>query len=458
MNTIELDIWEPVPDKPGIIRYVEGRPAEDVYVELKQRLADSGFLPDEYFLLGHNWRGGRKIPKNAWLYINVDYGANEGIYMDIDLCCSEDLGAESSHNRENFITGKTLRESHSALDRMHLIASAVRKAFHTDGIHARYVIIGGNASKTSDMVTHLSADEIQLMVDSLIDTRAKQKSQGQPYELTEQLLRRFLGSITEYMQSVGERPIGITDQDMIVLSVRENNIEAFQELLPKVPELHTDLLVDAAGQSGRIGESMTKSLLGLVKNAPRELYLQAITRAVMISDVPRISMLLEGASDRTDDADGTLCGEAINIAIRANSDYVSGMGIARELARKAQPGQLAMANPYIITSALRRKDESFAHDLIRCGVDFSGCQAEIYYTFAQSGYTYKLRDLDNRGGDINAQDFGALRLCLKNCDINSALTLIEYGGDYAGFRAMVDGKYLSSGAKLFLEAMDNHLA
>jgi len=41
---IEFDIWEPVPDKPYMVRYVEGREAKVVFTELDQRLKDTGFL------------------------------------------------------------------------------------------------------------------------------------------------------------------------------------------------------------------------------------------------------------------------------------------------------------------------------------------------------------------------------------------------------------------------------
>jgi hypothetical protein len=36
LKAIELDIWEPVPDKPGYVRYVEGRLAGEVYWELNK--------------------------------------------------------------------------------------------------------------------------------------------------------------------------------------------------------------------------------------------------------------------------------------------------------------------------------------------------------------------------------------------------------------------------------------
>jgi hypothetical protein len=429
-----------------------------LYAALKQYLEDTGFLPDEYFLLGIKWQDGRRIPRDAWIIINVDYGSNEGIYLDIVLYWNEEKEGKTTRCSENFITGKTLGESHSDLDRMHLIAAAVRKAFHTDGVHARYIMIGSGNATPSGMTTHLSAEEIALLVDSLLETRARQKAEGKLYMETERLMRRFLGGITEYMQTVGARPVGITDQDAIFLAVRENNIEVFQELLPKVPNLHHELLFHTAGQPGRIGEQMTKSLLSLVKDVPRELYLQAITQAVTIGDIPRIAMLLEGAESRTDDAEGALYSEAIEIAMHTISENIRGTYIAETLARKASSAQLAAVNPRLVAESIRRNSEALAYCLLASGIDFSNCQADLYHAVAAFHRIYLFRDLKERGGDINAENFGALRICLNHCDVHTASVLIDNGADYRGFRASIEGEHLSSEGRLFLEALDNHVA
>jgi len=80
-KTIPLEVWEPDSDEPYLHRYVKGRMGLDVFKELRQRLTDTGFLPDEYFSLRSPWEY-RRIPKYAWYYLDVDYGASEGIYLD----------------------------------------------------------------------------------------------------------------------------------------------------------------------------------------------------------------------------------------------------------------------------------------------------------------------------------------------------------------------------------------
>jgi len=121
---IPLDVWEPVPYEPGWTRYAYGRQAIDVFNDLRQHLKDIGFLPDEYFQLHLGWEN-RSIPKEAWFSLEVDWGSSEGIYIDMFLFWQEG----DIPRRERFITGKTLGESGEDMDRMFLIASAIRQSF-----------------------------------------------------------------------------------------------------------------------------------------------------------------------------------------------------------------------------------------------------------------------------------------------------------------------------------------
>ena len=63
MKPIELERWEPSPDDPRRKVYAGQRTAQEVFKELKYRLENMGYLPDEYFLLNREWENGREIPK-----------------------------------------------------------------------------------------------------------------------------------------------------------------------------------------------------------------------------------------------------------------------------------------------------------------------------------------------------------------------------------------------------------
>ena len=140
-----------------------------------------------------------RIPTGADIFCTTDYGSSEGVYLDVYLKWYE-------NNRpvtKSFITGKTLDETGVALDRMFLISSAITKAFHGDhGTYARYLRLGERA-EPEDMIVHLNPAEQRTIINALVEQREHQK---QAMSQTEQLLRRMTGSITSYMDEVGQRP------------------------------------------------------------------------------------------------------------------------------------------------------------------------------------------------------------------------------------------------------------
>ena len=82
-----------------------------------------------------------------------------------------------------------------------------------------------------DMIVSLSPAERKLFVDALIEHRERMLHQ---VDGTEQLLRRMVGNITEYMDVVGERPLHISDYDRTSLAIRDGDLNAFKELYPRV--------------------------------------------------------------------------------------------------------------------------------------------------------------------------------------------------------------------------------
>ena len=108
---------------------------------------------------------------------------------------------EGQRKTEHFMTGKTLGESGADLDRMFLISSAITKAFRGDNsVHARYMVVGGQAETKETMTLHLSPDEQRLVTQALAEQRIRLGSQA---EGEEKLLRRMTGSVTEYMDAAG---------------------------------------------------------------------------------------------------------------------------------------------------------------------------------------------------------------------------------------------------------------
>ena len=197
MKQIEFERWEPDAENPRRLNYAGQRTAEDVFHELEMRLDSVGYLPDEYLLLDSRWQNGREMPKGADFFCKTDYGGSEGIYLDVYLEWQEG----DKPKRECFITGKTLGESGTDLDRMFLISAAITKAFRGDSsVHARYMVIGEQPEPEEAMLLHLSPNEQRLVAQALAEQRIRLGSQA---EGEEKLLRRMTGSVTEYMDAAG---------------------------------------------------------------------------------------------------------------------------------------------------------------------------------------------------------------------------------------------------------------
>ena len=197
MKQIEFERWEPDAENPCKLKYAGQRTAEDVFHELEARLDSVGYLPDEYLLLDRRWQNGREMPRDADFFCKTDYGASEGIYLDVFLEWYED----SQRRTEHFMTGKTLGESGADLDRMFLISAAITKAFRGDNsVHARYMVVGNPAEPEETMSLNLSPDEQRLVAQALAEQRIRLGSQA---ECEEKLLRRMVGNVTEYMDAAG---------------------------------------------------------------------------------------------------------------------------------------------------------------------------------------------------------------------------------------------------------------
>ena len=219
MKQIEFERWIQDAENPRKLTYAGQRTAEEVFHELEAQLDRVGYLPDEYLLLDSRWQNGREIPKGADFFCKTDYGGSEGIYLDVYLEWQEN----GTPKREHFITGKTLGESGADLDRMFLISAAITKAFRGDNsVHARYMVVGGQAETKETMTLHLSPDEQRLVVQALAEQRIRLDPQA---EGEEKLLRRITGSVTEYMDAAGLAD-RLTESDRALLAQHDGAPEA----------------------------------------------------------------------------------------------------------------------------------------------------------------------------------------------------------------------------------------
>ena len=424
MEIIEFDRWKPCADDPRKVEYAGQRAAQEVYEELKHRLDGQGYLPDEYFLLRDEWKNGREIPRDADLFCTVDYGESEGVYVDVYLKWYDEKQKKSV--TESFIVGKTLGENGNDLDRMFLTASAITKAVHGDhATHARYIQVGGVEDDTGGRVVHLSQQEEQVIIQALVEQRERQLGD---VDRTEQLLRRMTGSITAYMDTVGQRPLRISDFDKAQMAIRDSETKVFKELWPKVRDHANELLVEAAARSGHAARRMVDVILAGTEQFPDGVYRVACQKAIDNADDAMLNILLTQAEQRMEGYTPAFWGEA------AHYGYGDKGWFARQIVDWCSSEQIAAAPSVLLLDAVRQNDYPTAWKLAEGGISVDACFADIVGFCAANGRPQMADDLLRQGTRVSPDNFGALHACIDHGCTELGKHLLDQGMDFEQYR------------------------
>lgn len=118
LKTIDVDRYEKTADG-CYFKHVGMIKAEDAFDQLEKHLEEVGLLPDEYFSPSYSLYGMDDLPNYRTAICHVDWGGNEGIYLNISLLHYKD----NQINLDTFATGKTLDSSGEAFLRMSRIAA-----------------------------------------------------------------------------------------------------------------------------------------------------------------------------------------------------------------------------------------------------------------------------------------------------------------------------------------------
>lgn len=309
------------------------------------------------------------------------------------------------------------------MDRMFLISSAITKAFHGDrGQYARCVKLGPE-EKGGDMVVNLTPAEQRIFIGALMERRERMLEQT---DGVEQLLRRMTGSITAYMDLVGERPLHMSDHDRASLAIRDCELTAFKELLPKCADTLDSLLVEAAGRSGDVGRKMTIEVVAAASRISEGAYRQATRNAVDIGDTERVKFLMEQAQHMVEGMDATYHGEIIDYACMHNRS------MGRALVNYAPDEWIAAAPPDLLYHATLHpnQDCSLADELVRKGAPCGDQAWTILNQLTSGGNAWIAAMLLRDGMKVPADDYGALDACVRNGALDAAKILIEHGVDY----------------------------
>ena len=444
MEPIELSRWEPSLEDPRRMQYAGQRTAQEVFEELKHRLEGMGYLPDEYFLMNCEWENDREIPRNADIFCTTDYGGSEGVYLDVSLQWYEN---ERTVTR-NFITGKTLGETGADLDRMFLISSAITKAFHGDrGTYARYLRLG-EQPEPEDMTVHLNPAEQRTIIQALVEQRERQE---QAMSQTEQLLRRMTGSITAYMEEVGQRPLRMSGYDKTVLAVRDGELESFKALYPRVLDQADSLLVEAAGRPGAVGRKMALTLLVDAEHISPSSYLTACKRAVDTGDGQRVRSLIEQAESRLSEPMPSLPGEVILHAYKEGH-----RNIAKNLIAQCTSEQIAAAPPNLLRRAAERLDFQTAMELVDKGVQPGDHVVDVLHTLTGQHQEWMAEKLLEHGMPVEPDNYAALYVCVNNQAAGAAKLLLDKGVDLDQYQAWAEKQRKNEGYEETMEELTEY--
>ena len=424
---------------------LSGRSGQEVYEELKHRLEGMGYLPDEYFLLDDVWEDGKVVPRDADLFCTTDYGASEGIYLDVRLIW---YGEDGKPVIKTFATGNTLGESSSDIDRMFLISSAITKAFHGEhGAYARFQRLE-DGTEADGAVLHLSPKEKRVLMDALVEQRMRQEAQ---MTNTEQLLRRMAGSITAYMDEVGARPLRMSTADRAVLAVRDGELYAFSSLALQVtkPEERCSLLVESAGRPGAVGRRMAKLMLGAKTPYPEDVWLDACKRAVDTGDLQRVQMMLDRTMDKADSPSPSLPGEVLQYA------YLQNPAMGSELIRRAAPEQVAAAPSKLLCAAAYARDLPMLTELLQKGLQPGDHAAPLLLPLLTAYDGQRVAHLLKDSLRVRPEDYDAMNVCLREHASSAAEALLGQGMKLDGYLtwAAERGTMLDNRAREILEEL-----
>lgn len=156
IRSFNLDRWSE-PDEQRRVRHIGMADARETFEKLKKHLEATGLLPDEYFLFDGEYETQLKgeLPNFDHALCVPNYGASEGIYLDISLVCRNEDG---SRKFIPFATGKTLEESGDAFLRMHRIAGECSLLLNGRGIYF----------ERSETPLFLTSEETDAVINALV--------------------------------------------------------------------------------------------------------------------------------------------------------------------------------------------------------------------------------------------------------------------------------------------------
>ena len=257
---------------------------------------------------------------------------------------------------------------------------------------------------------------------------------------TEQLLRRMTGSITAYMEEVGQRPLRMSDYDKTVLAIQDGELTEFWARYPKALDQADSLLVETAGRPGAVGRRMTLSILSAATNISPSAYLTACKRAVDTGDGQRVQSLIEQAESCLSEPLPALPGVAILHA------YTNGhRNMAKDLIAQCTSKQIAAAPPNLLRLVAERLDFQTAMELVDKGVQPGDYAADVLHTLTGQHQEWMAEKLLEHGMPVEPDNYAALYVCINNQAAGVAKLLLDRGMDLEQYQTWAEKQRKNEG-------------
>lgn len=267
---------------------------------------------------------------------------------------------------------------------------------------------------------------------------------------TEQLLRRMTGSITEYVNTVGMRPLRLSDYDKAVLAIQDGEMSAFKELYPKALKDHADdLLIEAAGRPGAVGRKMTLLLLVDVEQFSEPAYRAACETAVKTADPEKTVFLLAEAQNHVDGLALSFGGEIASFAFNHEKS------VARQIVEQLTPEQIAAAPPRLLYDAVMWRDYCAAHRLCINGICADHCFADVVRICAARGEYWEAAQLLRDGARVSPGNFFALHSCVECGATEAGTVLLDQGMNFELYQSWAETRHCS-GHEETIQALTDH--
>jgi len=251
------------------------------------------------------------------------------------------------------------------------------------------------------------------------------------------------------MDTVGQRPLRMSDYDRAVLAIRDGELPAFRELYPKAPDDADELLLEAAGRPGAVGRKMTAMLLDGRKEIDYSVYCDACKKAIDLSDPEKTAFLLGQAEKHVENLPLAFYGEMASYAFADHRD------IAKAMIKQCSEEQIAVAPSYLLEQFAMDGDYFTMSSLVYKGITTHGDAARTLHMLTyENQNSWIAESLLQRRMWVDTEDYAALCACVKNGAVDVARLLLDGGMDLDKFRQA----YPNVGHEETMAALEQHWA